>query len=299
MDPNFKKRNQHYVPQFWQRRFADGTGRLHVRYTQSADKLQNVKNRGKARPVNPEKTMTGDYTYTVFDENFRPYDVLEDLLAKAENEIKQTEDEILNPATMVTADLRRRFCRGIAIAACRLPHVMKRSRRLRIALAYALAEVGRMDRAAFDAKVARFGQILTDAEYGALKATPEGELMRQAIYLSELSPQDPNFSEQDALEAVPMMTEIFNRMDIEILESNGSPFFIVGDTPIPDSDLVMGFTVPLSKTAAGRFKPATGTPTFSRTAATAAEIAAINEEQYHNSATHVIGPDAAYLDSLV
>ncbi len=123
--------------------------------------------------------------------------------------------------------------------------------------------------------------------------------MRQAIYLSELSPQDPNFSEQDALEAVPMMTEIFNRMDIEILESNGSPFFIVGDTPIPDSDLVMGFTVPLSKTAAGRFKPATGTPTFSRTAATAAEIAAINEEQYHNSATHVIGPDAAYLDSLV
>ena len=96
-----------------------------------------------------------------------------------------------------------------------------------------------------------------------------------------------------------MVTKIFNRMDLEILESNGSPFFIIGDTPIPDSDLVMGFTFPLSKTAAARIKPATGTPTFLRRAAAAAEIAEINEEQYHNSATHVIGSDPTYLDSLV
>ena len=47
---------------------------------QSADKFQDVKKRGKARQVNPEKTMTGVYTYAVFDENFRPYDAFLDIM---------------------------------------------------------------------------------------------------------------------------------------------------------------------------------------------------------------------------
>jgi hypothetical protein len=262
IDPNFKKQNQHYVPQFWQRRFADSTGQLYVRYS------------------------------------LRPYDVLEDRLAEAENEIKRTEDQILSPATLITPDLRRKFCWGVAIASCRLPHVMKRAHRRRIDLAHVLADVGRMGRAVFDAKLADFGQILTDADYDALKARPTDGLIATAIGLSQLSPQDPNFPEQDALQAVGIVTEVFNCMDIEILESTGSPSFIIGDTPILDSDLASGSTVPLSKTAAARFRSATATPIFSRTTATPAEVAAINQEQYDNSMTHVIGPDAAYLDSL-
>ena len=34
---DFKKRNQHYVPQFWQREFKDANGNLYVRYSLSAD----------------------------------------------------------------------------------------------------------------------------------------------------------------------------------------------------------------------------------------------------------------------
>lgn len=299
MDSNFKKRNHHYVPQFWQRRFADATGQLYVRYSESADKWKIASERGKARPVNPKNTMAKDYANTVFDETWRPYDVLEDLLAKAEGEINQTEDQILNSTTPITSALVMKFCWGLAIAACRFPHIMKRAHRRRIDLAYALAEISRMDRVAFEAKLASFGQILTDPDYNALKATPEDELIRQAMYLAELSPQNPDFPEQDALQGIDTLVEIFNRMDIEILESTGSPLFIIGDTPIPDFDLATGFTVPLTKTAAARFQPAKGAPTFSHKAATAAEIADINQEQYNNSATHIVGPDPALLDSLV
>src|SRR5271170_6870866 len=106
MDPNFKKRNHHYVPQFWQRRFADATGQLYVRYSESADKWKTASERGKARPVNAKSTMAEDYANTVFDETWRPYDVLEDLLAKAEGEMKKTQDEVLNSATPIDSALR-------------------------------------------------------------------------------------------------------------------------------------------------------------------------------------------------
>src|SRR5438270_363754 len=107
--------------------------------------------------------MAEDYANTIFDATWRPYDVLEDLLAKTEGEIKLTEDQILNSATPITSALLRKFCWGLAVAACRFPRIMKRAHRRRIGLAYALAEIGRMDRIAFEAKLASFGQVLTDA----------------------------------------------------------------------------------------------------------------------------------------
>ncbi len=243
--------------------------------------------------------MAEHYSNTVFDENWQPYDVLENILAEAESEIKQTEEQILDPATPITSSLRRKFCWGLAVSVCRLPHVMDRGHRRRIDLAYALAEIHQLERVAFEDGLASFGQKLTDAGYNALKATHEDELIGQATYLAELSPQNPDFPRQDALEGINPITEVFNRMDIEILESNRSPFFIIGDTPIPDSELAMGFIVPLAKIAAARFQPTNLMPTFSRRAATSMEIAAINKEQYDNSATHVVGPDPAYLDALV
>lgn len=104
---------------------------------------------------------------------------------------------------------------------------------------------------------------------------------------------------QDALAGVATFTRIFNLMDITILESSGSPFFILGDTPVPDYELVDGFSIPLSKNATAQFGSlASGGQAFSRRSATPTEITAINQEQYNNSATHVIGPDPSYLDSL-
>jgi hypothetical protein len=73
----------------------------------------------------------------------------------------------------------------------------------------------------------------------------------------------------------------------------------MGDTPVPDYELADGFSIPLTKSATAQFGSlASSGQAFSRRSATPTEIAAINQEQYNNSATHVIGPDASYLDSL-
>jgi hypothetical protein len=55
--PKFEKINPHYVPQFWQRNFADHSGHLFGRYLNDADPdfASSHKRAGKARPVNTQK----------------------------------------------------------------------------------------------------------------------------------------------------------------------------------------------------------------------------------------------------
>jgi hypothetical protein len=177
VDPFFNKFNQHYVPRFWQKRFADSKNEIYVRYGASFDPDQNPRKRGRARVVGVADTMTKDFTYTVYDNNYRPYDVLENdvlenLLSEAEGEMRQTQGLILDPQTVVSTELRTRFCWGIALSICRLPHVMKQAHRKRIELTFAYCEIGNLDRQAFEAKLADYGQTLSDEEYEALKARP-------------------------------------------------------------------------------------------------------------------------------
>jgi hypothetical protein len=297
---DFKKRNQHYVPQFWQREFKDANGNLYVRYSLSADpRNERDPDRGKAFDETTKNIFTDDYTYTVSNDLFQPHDVLENLLSAEEGQMKQSHDEVLNATTSITPELRMAFCRSIAVAACRLPHVMSRFQRRRQDMVFAFAEITQLDRPAFDAKMKGFGVTLTNEEYELLRARPEDDLIGTALGFGDLSPQDPNFPMQDALAGVATFTRIFNLMDITILESSGSPFFIMGDSPVPDYELAEGFSIPLTKSATAQFGSlASGGQGFSRRSATPTEIAAINQEQYNNSATHVIGPDPSYLDSL-
>lgn len=299
-EENFRKRNQHYVPQFWQRGFKDTFGRLYVRYSLSADpRPERDPNRGKAFEQSTKRIFTADYTYTVSDQFFRPCDVLENLLSAEESKMKQAHDQVLNDTGSVTPELRTAFCRSIALAACRLPHVMERFRRRREELIYALAQVHHLDRRTFEETLSSFGIVLVDEEYERLKERPEEDLLSTALGFGDHSPQDPAFPSQDALAGVSRVTQIFDLMDITILDSPGSPLFILGDTPIPDSDLARGFTVPLSSATAVHFSTATGDQTLSRQVAREDQVAGINQEQYNNSVTHVIGPDRYYLDSLV
>jgi hypothetical protein len=299
-DVHFKKRNQHFIPQFWQREFKDTNGYFYVRYSLSADpRNERDPNRGKAFEESTKNTFTDDYTYTVSDPLFQPYDVLEDLLSAEEGKMKQAHEQVLKATGSITSELRKAFCRSIALAACRLPHVMERGHRRLKDLVYCFAEIHDLDRAAFDKILGSFGVALSDDEYELLKARPEDRLISTALGFGDLSPQDPDFPMQYTLVAVSRCAQDLTLMDITILESLGSPSYILGDTPIPDSDLAMGFTLPLGRTVAVRFSAATGNQSFSRRVASPIEVAAINQEQYNNSVTHVIGPDPAYLNSLV
>jgi hypothetical protein len=297
-EEDFTKVNQHYVPRFWQRRFADAKNVVYGRYGASFDPDQNPKKRGRARIVGVADTMTNDCTYSLYNEYYQPYDVLENLLPEAEGKMKKSQDLILDPKTTVTNEVKSKFCWGIALSVCRLPHVMKQAYRKRAELTFVYSQIGDMDRVAFEEKLGSFGQTITDADYEALKARPRDGLIRTAGEFSKLSPQNPSFPEQDALDAVSMVTAIFSQMDLVLLSTGGPSSFILGDTPMPDFDLVGGFTVPLSKTDAARFGPLSAVPIFTRAQVSQAEVESINQEQYNNSVRLVIGPDPVYLDSL-
>ena len=66
------KRNQHYVPKSWIKRFADDKDRLHAWDGQ------------KVRLVSAKKIMTEDWLYTIFDNTWKPSDALEEELSKEE-----------------------------------------------------------------------------------------------------------------------------------------------------------------------------------------------------------------------
>jgi hypothetical protein len=296
----FKKVNQHYVPQFWQRRFKDAADVLYVRYSASADPRHELDpDRCKAFDTTTKKTLTGDCTYTVSDERFQPYDVLENLLAESEDKISRNETILLDHPTDVTTDVIGTFCWGMAIATCRLPYIMKRNFKRITELVSHYPDVHRMSRKAFEELMAPFGQTVHDKFYTDLFSQSEEQLVAWPARFAGRSPQDPVFAEQDALLGIGIMTHIFKTMDLLVLEITGAPYLIIGDTPIPDSELIHGFVVPLAKTAAVQFSPTSGSPPkYGRRAITAAEASAINQEQYNNSVTHVIGPDRLYLDSL-
>lgn len=299
-DQLFKKVNQHYIAQFWQRRFKDSNDKLWVRYSLSADPRDpRDPDRGKAFDTSTKKTLTENFTYTVVDRNYRPYDALENALSAAEGKIKENQTMVLDPSGAVTPDVVPTFCWGVAISTCRLPYVMAQAFRRRKPMAWAYADVQNTGEQEFIDRMATFGQIVSDEHYERLKNEPLESLIEQANYIENLSPLNPDMPEQDALAAVDMVALVFSTMDLTVLEVGGMPNLIIGDTPIRDSDLALGFTVPLSKTAAAQFSPAAGsTPQFARKQMTAADAQAINQQQYSDSVTHVIGSDPVYLDTL-
>jgi hypothetical protein len=74
--------------------------------------------------------------------------------------------------------------------------------------------------------------------------------------------------------------------------------FVLGDTPLPQSDLAAGFRVPISASTAVSGTMHTSGPWISRRPALSAEIAEINREQWENAAEIALGPDASVLNTL-
>jgi hypothetical protein len=111
------KRNHHYVPQFWQRLFANAAGIVYAREGSSV------------RQASTKNLMSADWIYTVFDSNWLASDSIEDSLSQAESAAAQACRTLIAstlPPTGAVQDQLRRFT---ALQACRHPDIMGRGYR--------------------------------------------------------------------------------------------------------------------------------------------------------------------------
>jgi hypothetical protein len=285
-----KKRNQHYVPRSWIRRFAGADGVLVAWDGQ------------KTRQISAGRIMSKDWLYTVFDNTWQASDALEDELSKVEGKAAELVKRISNRKYAVKLADREQLGSFLALQACRHPDVMNRGYRRARELG-ALIESARTfpNARAFALKAASFGIPLSAAAemFEQLIAADPDQLRRELEELRGLSEQDPRLPIQDALRATPQIAQTLSRMTFTFLDAPPGNVFILGDTPLPQEHLGQGFTVPLSKSLALQATSGNSSQTtMARRVATAAEVAAVNRTQWQNSLHLVVGPNATAFRAL-
>lgn len=285
----FKKTNHHYVPQYWQRGFRGPNGHLYGKF------------HGGIRVVSPRTIMQSDWLYTVFDDQWNPSDTLEDALSVIEADDAGLLRRLNTLASAGTKDDRDHLCAMLALQASRHPDILGRGGRRGRELARLFADVHALTLDEFKSQMAGFGVGASDAHdyYVVLLGWTKKQLATELEALIALSPQSAQLPEQDALFAYPLVEQAIQKMELLLLDAAPSAAYVLGDTPMPQSDLHRGFSVPLSSSLAVLAVPAsTPQAVLFRRAASAAEVAAINRTQNENALEVVVGPSAALLASL-
>lgn len=286
----FNKKNHHYVPQFWQKRFSDSSGRLFGRIGESIK-----------QQVASKETMRGDWLYTVFDSQWNPSDSLENALSILEGSTADLFDRVCVQGRLCTTDDRVELCSSLALQACRHPDIMGRGHRLGKDFGALLASVHSLSLADFMDKMAKFGIVKSEAQHihHILINHSERQLAQELNELNGLSQQDPKLPQQLVLLAQSEICTQLQKMEMILLDALPGANFVLGDTPIPQQDLSCGFSVPISKFVAVLMMPTSLTKiTLARRPATTAEVSAINKAQWDNALQIVVGPSAAVLETL-
>jgi hypothetical protein len=245
--------------------------------------------------------MAEQGAYTVFDQDWLPSDLLEDLLAnKHEGNAAALFRLLHDPSADLSAEVRSRLCHAVAIAACRLLHVMRRGFRLSNDLASSLAAIPTAT--SFESfrkeMPGNSGNEITRADFDYFRALPPDQLAAKIEAFVTRSPQHPVIPETDTLLAAPAVMDIISEMDLVLLDAPAGSFML-GDTPLPDHDLGRGFTLPVSARLALSASPkASGTSVFVRRNATNSEIQAINQTQFNHLVEIVVGADRAVLEAF-
>jgi len=245
--------------------------------------------------------MQGDWLYTVFDAQWNPSDSLENALSVLEGTAAALFHRICVQGCATSDTDRDELCSVLALQACRHPDVMGRGHRRARDLGGLIASAHDLTDSDFAKEMAAFGVSANDAlaAYKLLIATPREQLAQELDELNELSPQDAQLPEQEALRAQPVICAQLKKMEFTLVDAPAGSEFVLGDTPIPQQDLSHGFSVPLSKSVAVLAKPSTaGQTSMARRTATAAEVDAINKAQWENSLHVVVGSSKAVLGAL-
>lgn len=287
--PNFEKKNHHYVPQYWQRGFRNDGNKLFGRI---GDKI---------KLVSTKVIMQQDFLYTVYDSKWVPSDAMEDTLSVIEADDAKL-NRLLHAADCPSMiEIREQLCMLLAVQASRHPDVLQRGHKLNKEFGRILANVHSFSLIEFQKRIAEYGIGTSDGfdMYILLKRRTKEQLTEELEDLLNLSPQSQQLPSQDAILAAPQICEVFLMMDLCLLVANQPMAYVLGDTPIPQSDLGQGFSVPLSQSLAVVASPKTDQqPCINRCIATQKMVDEINKTQWDNAAKVVIGPSAQLLENL-
>jgi hypothetical protein len=245
--------------------------------------------------------MQENYLYTVFDSQWNPSDSLEDALSAVEAQDATLFQRLHNPSHTSTAGDRNHLCAVLALQATRHPDILRRGGRRSRELGAVLASAHDCSLDEFQTKMADFAVGEDDAHdfYIVLRSRSKEQLAEELAELNGLSPQSPELPEQDALRAMPDVEQRLQQMELWLLDAPVTESFVLGDTPLPQSDIQLGFSVPISRSLAVLALPSPVTPTLlRRRTATTAEVLTINRMQADNALHVVVGPSAAVLAAL-
>lgn len=290
MIPKFEKTNHHYVPQHWQEGFRGPDNHLYGRFRD-----------GSIRAVAPRKIMQQAHLNTIFDAQWNPSDALEDALSKVERDDAELIKRLQLPGYTSTATDREHLCHVLALQAVRHPDILKRGVALSHKLGKVLASAHDYSQTEFEALMATFGVCTTDAhnDYCRLRSLSKERLTEELVELLQLSPQSPQLPAQDALRTKDLLAYQLQQMELVLLDAPDGEAFILGDTPIPQSDLCRGFTVPLSQSLAVLVQPQQQLQeSLARRTATSHEVNDINRMQFNNALDVVVGPSIKLLEAL-
>jgi hypothetical protein len=284
------KKNHHYVPQFWLKAFADSNGNIYAWDGRSVGVRSS------------KRLMKEDWLYTLFDNAWIPTDALEDELSIMEANAAALFSKIAGSSHQFTEQDRQELLSFLALQACRHPDVMNRGYRRTRDLGRLFASVHTFEnQLSFAAKAAQFGLTtsISIAYYQSLISISQLQLDKELQECIGLSPQDARLPQQDALQAKSIIASQIDAMSLTVLDAPAGKQFILGDTPLPQADLLAGFSVPLSKNIAVRAQPALKRQIrIERQMATLQDVSEINQVQWDNSLHFVIGPEPSILRAL-
>lgn len=286
--PKSAKQNQHFIPRWWLKAFADPGGNIFA--------LQN----NRVQVVGAGSIMSADWIYTLFDGWWRPSDAVEDGLSKIEGTASRLfrNIEANGPAGDEDWSALLWF---IALTACRHPATMDRSVELSKELGFFLSQVKTYPNdAAFETAFEKLFRSKPPGDmYPILSSLPQTTIDGSILKLLELQPYDPSLPQTDALLATDDVAAVMSDMDCRLLTAPTGIYYVLGDRPLPARDIARGFTIPLSKTLALEASPGLRSKgSRSSAAATAAEVEASNQAQAERAETMVIGPSREILTSL-
>ncbi len=289
-DPD-QHRNQHYVPKFWQRRFAGPDGTLWGHRD------------GIVTRVAAQRLMSEDWLYTTFNHQWTATNVLERVAGRHEQEASAILDRLDTPGGLGTLEEQITLRYFFAFCACRHPDIMRSGHRRTKELAYLLADVHTLGAQEFSDRAKGFGMNATDAAttYALLRQKSSTQLLAEAEQVERLSPQSPALPQQLAIDPETIERVFFSlaQVTIRLLDAPPGHCFVLGDTPFPPQ-LGQGFTLPLSAGLAMLWAPEGQEPfpDWARLVATPAQVEHSNRQQANQALRVLIGPNRAVLDAL-
>lgn len=285
---SLETRNQHYVPQFWQRRFDEGDGLVWT--------LR--KNQTKKR--SPKGLMSRDWLYTTFDAGGRPSNVLERWSSRIETQAATAMSSLDTPGGLGSQEEQIFLRWFVAFSACRHPDTLRAAHTKSKQLAIAIVDVFNKSLIDYQLTLNKFGIGPEDAKaiFDHVRGLDEAVMLDEMDDIITRPPNDAILPSQLAIDPESIERVFFSlaKHDVTILDAPIGVSFVLGDTPFPPS-LGLGFTLPISSKIALRWEPAQGEmlPDWTRRSASSIEVTESNQIQADNALRDLIAQTEADL----